>query len=159
MKKTSLIIILLFGIVIYSCDKKIIPDPEPIPEPEPEYSIVGEWEWISSYDGWDGGYSTDTMDLSISINFKPNDSLILTDNQNTIFEASYLIRTEDSTMFGNNVDVLYINSDSSYIPESGILYIVPNTYDHFFIRKLTDTLWIAEDCYDCGGHALIRVNN
>jgi hypothetical protein len=151
MNKNNSLITLLFGLVLFSCNK----DKELNRESEPEfvYSIVGEWEWYSSY-FYGEEHLPENTGIDLSLTFVKNDSLIVIENSDTVFKAEYFIKKEIDD-YGDEIDVLYLNSDTTFSTEPTVFIIGPG-FDRYIIRHLTDTLTLKEYYYIDGFHSFKR---
>ncbi|MBI9056122.1 MAG: hypothetical protein JEY96_20035 [Bacteroidales bacterium] len=155
MRTNNLIFILLIGLVLFSCDR----DTEPNPELDKNYSIVGEWIWFSSYSGWAGSYTPESTETKLSLSFTRNDKIVIIENLDTILQTNYYISNEESYIYNEKVDFLYINCDSVLTTEPSFFVIAPPDLNRLIIRSLTDTLYLVEDAFDGSGHHFARNQN
>jgi len=151
MNKNNLLVTLLLGLGLFSCNK----DKELNPEQEPEtvYSIVGEWEWYSSYFyGYE--HLRENTGIDFYLSFVGNDSVIVIENSDTVFKAEYYIKTEIDD-YGDEIDVLYFNTDTTFSTKP-IVFIIGSGFDRYIIRHLTDTLLLKEYYYIDSFHSFKR---
>ena len=147
MKKTWLVLFVVFGLVIISCDNESEMELDNRPKPEKHYTIIGEWIWLWNCDSY-SSYSPETTGISICLNFVRNDSVIVIENSDTVFKAEYYIRKEETDLFGKEVDVLYLNSDKVFATQPPTFFIASPLFDRYIILSLTDTLSLHEYSLD-----------
>ncbi|MFC2104317.1 hypothetical protein ACFLS4_03080 [Bacteroidota bacterium] len=156
MRKIGLLLFLLFGLAIISCDNENEQEFESQPETERHYTLMGEWIWLGSGGGFDGEtyYTPENTGINLSLTFLRKDSALIIENSDTVFKAEYYVRKENK--YGREMDILYFNSDTVYGTIPGFFFIVPPEINYFLIWSLTDTLELADDCCDGFGHTFKR---
>ncbi len=111
-------------------------------EPEDPFNqknIVGHWIWVKSTGGIDGRTETPattgrTVRLEIS-----KQSVRRFVNGNLAEEFPFVIKTQQSMLFGKPMEMIYYENGSSQIIEGN-----------------QDELLLTEDCFDCFQHDFIR---
>lgn len=153
MKKTILIL-LLFGLSIFSCNDENEKEIELNTEPEKIYSIIGEWIWLKSYGGF-SGHTLETPEntgVNSTLIFSNNDTVIIIENSDTINVLEYYLSREESYIHFKEYNCLTINYKFRISGMDSIITL-PMRY---LIENLTDTLTLAEDVYDGFGHQYVR---
>ena len=157
MRKTWLVLFVVFGLVIISCDNESEMELEPKPESERINSFIGEWIWQRSYNGWSGEYTPDDTDTELFLTFIRNDSVII-ENSNTIFKAEYYVKENYSWYTSDIQDFLYIKIDTAFQTKPfGFFIITPEPpFNRFILEHSPNTLELREECFDCSTHTFIR---
>ncbi len=153
MNRNNFILFLYLGLTLFSCSKDKDKEFNPEQEQDTVYSIVGEWEWYSSFFyGCEHTPENDGIDFSLC--FGRNDTVIIVENSDTVFKAEYLIEKETDD-YGKEIDVLHFISDTVFSTNPTIFIIGPQ-FDRYIIRHLTDTLELKEYYFTDGGHLFKR---
>jgi len=155
MRTNNLIIIVLIGLVLFSCNKET----DLNPELEKSYSIVGEWIWFQSYSGWAGSFTPESTETTFTLSITRNDRIFIIENSDTILQTNYYIRNEESYLYSEKVDFLFINCDTTFTTDPTFFVFIPQLIDRFIIRSLTDTLYLVEDYFDGSSHQFARNQN
>ena len=109
-----------------------------------EERILGEWNWLSSSGGIGGViYTPETMGYYQTYTFTADDTFSLLKADTLVWRTFYKLGI-GSTIFGDSVSVVFINSNSDY-----------SHWMYFFVGN--DTLWLWENVYEGFSHELKRI--
>ena len=135
---------LFIFLIVMACEK----DKDP-----PVYDIHGKWNWLKSYGGITGHdlQTPENTGTSKIWTFNENDTVIITENADTLTVTDYFLSRESSMLLHDTLDFVTIKykyriSETEYLS-------IPMRY---MIKTLTDTLVLAEDVYDGYGHEFVR---
>jgi hypothetical protein len=153
MIRNNFLLLLYLVLTLFSCSKDKDKDLDLEQKQDTVYSIIGEWEWYSSYFyGYEHTPENDRINFSLF--FAGNDTVIIIENSDTVFKAEYLIEKEIDD-YGKEIDVLHFISDTIFCTDPAIFNIGPQ-FDRYIIRYLTDTLKLKEYYFIDGFHSFKR---
>lgn len=144
--KRKVLTVVIASLFLTTCKKEVV-----LPNQNLE-KLFGTWEWVSSSGGWAGrtltpaseGYSqqiefTEKGVYKVYINDKVENKMefTITENSSSIYTSQtvYMIKYKATGLFKKNKSVFDMSQTFKF---SG------------------DTLWLADECYDCFGHIYIR---
>jgi hypothetical protein len=161
MRNNWLVLFVFFGLALISCDNESEMESEPKPRSEYERntSLIGEWKWQRSYNGWGGEYTPEETDTELFLTFMRNDSVII-ENSNTIFKAEYYVKKDSSWYTSDITNFLYIKIDTAFQTKPfGFFIITSEPPDNRFIIQLSpNALKLLEECFDCSDHTFKRIS-
>lgn len=149
MKRNKSFLTAILVLVLFSCKKDIQPSHEKVTD----YTIVGNWEWCSSY-FYGNEHLPENTGIQFSLYFGTNDSVLIIENSDTVFKAKYILQKEFDE-YGTEIDVLSFISDTCYSTKPTVFAIGPR-FDRYIIKQLTDTLKLKEYYFIDGFHTFHR---